>query len=41
MTRTNERNFEIGIVPFFELERGVETAKAATENEDTFFFIDI
>jgi hypothetical protein len=35
---SEECNFEIGIVPFFELERGVQTAKATTENEDTVLF---
>jgi hypothetical protein len=34
----NERDFDIGIAPFFELERRVETAKAAAKDENTSLF---
>jgi hypothetical protein len=31
----DERDFDIGITPFFELQRRIKTAEAATEDENT------
>src|SRR6516225_10755031 len=35
---TDQRDFEIGIAALFELERRVETAEAATKDEDASLF---
>jgi hypothetical protein len=38
---TDQRDFEIGIAAFFELESRVQTTETAAEDEDASFFIDV